>query len=506
MNERKHLVTDRKGKCVLRDAELICCKYIARKATVIAVTCFLFVDCTASFAFQIPKSPCGSVPLSVCHQPPRCTGDGWVPGALLPQGSGCSTSLGQPGECDKGGSCQAVPKGPSGSVSPAYYLITVLYAPPGLKSKATYTNSSTVGASTSVANMFGSGITAGITGDVIATANYQVTAETSQSFQVTKTVGSNLDISAQTDSIQHGQDTFYIWFNPVINYSQQQSPGLPVNMSLASAPSASNVVPFNLNELTGQETMASWKLPYVKNISKAEYAQIASADPWVSPGYQPDPNRYVKVTSLQLDGPDNPGDAIPGQGVNVTDSDVNCTTNSVSWSLGANFGTSAGIDFFGASEKVTVVESVTWKDTSSVGNCNGATQGATVDLATPTVGFHDVIDVYEDSIFHGFAYVSETQGAGLPASDANISGAIKDAGGVPLANQLVVVKFADGSTRELFSNAQGNYRIFKVPPGATRITSGDSVSLVTFVSGRPIVKQLTVGSSILSPKPLPVKP
>ncbi len=160
---------------------------------------------------------------------------GWVPGALLPKGSGCQTASFQPGQCDARGACQPLPPPVTGSTAPAYYLVTVLYAPPGTKSKASYFAGSSAGATTSTADLFGIGTKVGITGDVIATADFQFTQQSSQSFQVTKTDKTELDTNSVADAIRHGQDAFYLWINPVINYTQEQSPGMPINISFGTA-------------------------------------------------------------------------------------------------------------------------------------------------------------------------------------------------------------------------------------------------------------------------------
>ncbi len=377
--------------------------------------------------------------------------------------------------------------------------MTVLYAPPGSKSKASYFAGSSAGATTSTADLFGIGTKVGITGNVIATADYQFTQQSSQSFQVTKTDKTELDTNSVTDAIRHGQDAFYLWINPVINYTQEQSPSMPINISFGTAGGATmTVVQFTADELTHKEPIPDYRLQYLKNFSDSDIAQILSADPWVaSPGYSPDPNRFIKITSLQLDGPDNPGDNIPGQGTSVDDSHVNCQAETISQTIGADFGGAVGVSFFGQGEKATMVHSLSWKDTNSAGNCNGSSQTATVDLSTATVGYHDVIDIYEDSIYHSFAYVSETQGVGLKLASAGVIGIVKNSAGKPVANQLITVKFADGSTRKLYSNAQGAYRIFKVPRGQLTITAGGAVTTANFVPGQEMQKQLTISAGAL---------
>lgn len=127
-------------------------------------------------------------------------------------------------------------------------------------------------------------------------------------------------------------------------------------------------------------------------------------------------------------------------------------------------------------------------------------------LATTTVGYNDVIDIYEDSDYHTFTYVSESQGAGLSMSSLGVSGIVKNAAGKPAANQAIAVKFADGSTRRLFSDAQGNYRIFQVPAGPLTISAGGSARTVTFVPGKPIVRNFSVGHGPVPKKPLSANP
>ena len=467
------------------------CRFASLTLTLTVISIALLTSPHLMLGQNEPK--CGPVPLSICHELPKCTYDGWETGKPLKAGTGCSTRSGIEGQCDGEGTCKPLPQVKTGSMTPAYYLITILYAPPGAKSKASYTTGSTAGTTTSVSTAFSNGIKAGITGNVILTADYQVSTQNTESFQVTKTVANILDINSVNDTIQHGQDLFYIWVSPVLNYSQVPAPGMPVNLSFASAPSATNIVQLTANELAQPQTIASWKQPLIKNFTQSDFAQMASTDPWLSSGYQLDPNRYVPVGQLQLDGPDQAGD-YPGQGASVSDSQVNCHTGATSTKIGVDWGFTSGPELFGQEEKATVVESLSWTSTSSVGNCNGSTQTALVDLATPTVDYHDVIDVYEDSVYHTFAYVSESGGAGFHADIADISGTLKDSAGKALANQSILIKFANGKTRTVFTNAQGVYRIFQVPPGKLQITahnqSGDIVRTITFKKGKRIVQEL----------------
>jgi hypothetical protein len=331
-----------------------------------------------------------------------------VPGPQLPAGSGCYTTSFNPGRCDARGTCQPLPPPITGSIAPAYYLVTILYAPPGTKSKASYFAGSSAGATTSTADLFGIGTKVGITGNVIATTDYQFTQQSSESFQATKTDKTELDTNSVADPIRHGQDAFYLWINPVINYTQGAIPGHAHQ---------------HIIRHRGRRDNNGGAVHRGRIDPQGAYSRVSVAIP--SLGYRPDPNRFIKITSLQLDGPDNPGDNIPGQGTSVDDSHVNCQAETISQTIGADFGGAVGVDFFGQGEKATTVHSLSWKNTNSAGNCNGSSQTATVDLSTTTVGYHDVIDVYEDSLYHSFAYVSETQGVGLKLASAGVTGISK---------------------------------------------------------------------------------
>jgi hypothetical protein len=457
---------------------------------------------TCGFAGLEPKAP-------PCYDGMKCTPDGWVAGPLLKNGSACQLPGGTTGQC-KGPVCEPLPPTQTGTFSPDYILVTIIYAPPGNKSRASYFQGSSAGTNNNVSNAFGQGIKAGVTGDIIAEGSYTVTNQTSSSFQVTKTLTSELDNFGTADTITHGQDMVYLWLNPEINYSQQQSPGSPVNISLGTVGGAQmNVIELTGDEVTQKVPIPSWKLTNA-TLTTYDLQQLASVDPWLgSANYNPasNPNRFVLETELQLDGPDAAGGDPPGQGVSANDAQQTCTANTTSQQVGADLGTSVGFDFFGASEKVTAVKSWTMTTTNSYGNCNGSSQTAFVDLVTTTVSFHDVIDVYFDSIVQSFAYVSATGGIGYPADGANVTGTLRNAAGQVLANQAMVATFANGRSRTLFSNAQGIYRIFAVPAGAVKIQSGDITSQVIVKPGPAVKHDLVIPNRILpTPILLPTKP
>ena len=122
----------------------------------------------------------------------------------------------------------------------------------------------------------------------------------------------------------------------------------------------------------------------------------------------------------------------------------------------------------------------------------GTAQSISVNLSTNTVGYPDVVDVYFDSLFNSFAYVSQTGSKGIPAESASAVGHIHAAVGKSVAGQPVRVTFADGSHRTVYTDAHGLYRVFRASPGLmTASLSGTNITSKAMITpGRQIVCDL----------------
>jgi hypothetical protein len=122
-----------------------------------------------------------------------------------------------------------------------------------------------------------------------------------------------------------------------------------------------------------------------------------------------DPARFRKVDTLQIDGPDFPTDPIPFQGKKVNNEAT--TGDIVGWSTEIDVSFLVGTDFsfFGLLEAgIKVGGTFQWTYENTAEHTTGQNQEMEVILRTSTVGHHEVVDVYEDTAFGSFTFVSRT--------------------------------------------------------------------------------------------------
>jgi hypothetical protein len=285
----------------------------------------------------------------------RCTPDGWdfFPVAA---GTSCRTLSGVAGTCDASGTC--VGSTHHGTAFPAYYVITLLYAAPGAMAEVDYGAQSTVGSEVDVQNLFKAGVQVQASGH-IAGVGTQVQAGfaggpvSGNSWEISKTDASTLSLTSQVDPLTHDNDTFLLWTNAELDMTQIGTG--PVQTTLTSRGGAAPIiVPVTVAELKNPSLLPPWKQTYLAALTPADYASIVKLDPLLPTSNitvfgepQPDPTRFHKITSLQLDGPDRPGDPIPGFGIAVTNEHTDGTTDGYNTALTASIMFDTGFDLFG---------------------------------------------------------------------------------------------------------------------------------------------------------------
>jgi hypothetical protein len=450
----------------------------------------------------------------VCKGPPVCkeNGDGsegvLEPGPALANGTSCVFTYQQfkvPSKCTAG-SCTAPPPGTDGWFQPRYILIGVIYAPPGNLSSVSYQSNSTFGSTQDVGEAFGTGWSVGFTlGGVTTTTAETNTTTTDQSFTISKSQGVSVGMPSDEDVVDHDQDKFYIWTNPQIKFSQPYAtvPSLTLNLVPAdpSQPDPTRLV--TVKTVRGADpdiyhVMDGW--------TDADKKNLLAQDPFVAqPTVDPveaDPQRFNLVQEIQVQGPGASGEPPPTKGIPVSSGSNNCqqitNADQSTETIGASY------DFMGL---FGVSASGSFSTTYSTSNqsCNGATQSATVSLESSTVGNNRNIAVYFDSLFATFAFVDRTFSNPTTPLGPNITGRIMDSSGAPLANQQINVTFANGVTRTLFSDADGNYTIVSPPVGPLTIRSGDLVLPASSVANKSAVIPLKVVKPTV-PLPLPGPP
>jgi hypothetical protein len=127
-------------------------------------------------------------------------------------------------------------------------------------------------------------------------------------------------------------------------------------------------------------------------------------------------------------------------------------------------------------------ETFEWDYQKTTQSKRGTSQTATVTLKTGTVGYHDVVDVYYDTLFNSFAFAHAP--TILTVGGGTLVGAALSPRGAPLPNRPITVTFADGQKRTVVTNAQGVYRVLGAPAGEATIDTGRESTRVVVVPGR----------------------
>lgn len=132
-----------------------------------------------------------------------------------------------------------------------------------------------------------------------------------------------------------------------------------------------------------------------------------------------------------------------------------------------------------------------WKSETTSENSQGTKQTAEVKLETGTVGYHAVVDVYEDTLLNSLVFVLVDTPS---ASQAMVTGTVRDKTGNPMVNELVTVTLSNGQRRRVFTNAHGIYRIFDAPEGNTRVEAAGQAAAVSILHARPARLDMQVRS------------
>ncbi len=332
-------------------------------------------------------------------------------------------------------------------VQPKYYVMDLLYAPPGNTSSAGFTNGTSQSTTTTIGSSFMSGVgqsytaSLGFGGDRVSlgtSSGSSTTTSSSSAFQETVTTAVGSTLKSTENAIDHTQDQFWLLLNPEIAVVQSSATGIEysistinneyadiVNVSVAELQNPS-LIPLSVLE-TQTDPTTGLPLPGLKNVCAAslpdnqcttanacgcvakDFAAIIPLDELVAnPNVSPvafDPNRFHYVETLTLEGPAcSTCDPVTNT-YTVTDSGLasETTGSSQSYSVGFNAGyTESFLGIISFSE--TDSTSLTWTNNYSFGSSNGTSHSETVTLGTNGVACYQPYDIYEDGEFHTFTY------------------------------------------------------------------------------------------------------
>jgi hypothetical protein len=428
----------------------------------------------------------------------------------LPIPRACDTFAGPgTGKCAVNGACLD----PNfGEVQPRFFVLGVIYSPPGTsgsgqKSSVTYSSGSTFGSSTKTDHSFKNTVSVtaeasfnwvNITDTLGANAGFTKTSGSSSSLEIKKsttdTIGPQQGPAA--DVIDHNTDTIWLWLNPGV-YILEAGAGLQWTVtSIGGVMDIQYVYVGWLNGTTAMPQAVSDRLAQY-GITSADYPTMLARDPFANGGTTIDPTRFIPTsTTVPYEPPLTAGgQSVPYTRTIVNDrTDSNSTTTGDEHSLGVSLtvGSSTAFSaFFQA--KVTTADTWTWSCSQTTGTSVASSQSASLTITGPAFGYTGPIsdiNVYFDRLYSTFLFV--------PASPQALkaSGVLRDALGQPIAHRDLTL-VSNGVTYKTVTRNNGTYRFYGVPAGAATVsTTGGAWSMA--IAAAPITQDLAMPSCDLN--------
>jgi len=319
---------------------------------------------------------------------------------------------------------------PGAVARPLYYIVSIVYDPPGNQSSNGFTDSDSNGTSTTTTQTFTTGTTTSFGYSVMGSGNEFSFGSSggngsSETTQETHTQGHGSAIRSLYDHIDHTLDHVYLWLNTHVTFVQTGSSSAVYNLSTVDG-QPMDVLDFSVANLQNPSqippekcnphVLAGVTVPGVCNIcanpsscTAADFAPIVAADEFVSGNVTLVPNqctsnhRYCYISSSYLDAP-NPNPV--SNSFTESDSNVQTQTFTDTHTYSVGFTTTEGWSVLGAfTLSLRDTTTFSWSDSQSVGSSSGTTNQAQITLSTSTPGCNSGIDIYEDTVYHTFVPV-----------------------------------------------------------------------------------------------------
>jgi len=442
------------------------------------------------------------------------------------------------------------------TIHPDFLLISVLYAPPGNASTASFGQSTSSGVtygigsnisessgtSVAITESFsappsGSGSGSGGGGDSggfsinLQSSSASGSGETNQ-FSVVTTSTSTDNLKPGKDVIDHTQDIFLLWLNPVVTLTKSDQATLAAAITAGDVQMSVQSVSANqlMNGIPAEKLAPTqicptpstcYTLPGLGSLTKDDINMILAQDPFLSSssGQTPDPSRFIYIQSNPLE--NTSVAASTTQTFTVSDAQTNSqtTTQSTSSTDGVTTGLSIKGSVIGIS--LSQSDSWTWTQTVSRGSSNGQTQQASVTLSSTTqscCGINNTVtcevSIWEDMIYRTFAFVPQPescQGVQSPSPAPLLVGAVGPSpakhvehpalsivgpplrgtvlrNNAPLRGATVII--TDGTGQILYrvvTDHSGHYFSGAIAPGSVRVRVGSKTLQTVIRSATSVV-------------------
>ncbi len=362
-----------------------------------------------------------------------------------------------------------------GFLHPRYYILTVVYAPPGTdggksSSFVDYGTGSSTGTVMSTSSSFKQGLdikaegSGGFLGNVSVDADFKAsnTDADSSSLAVKKAQNYDIKVSGPSkDGINHDYDLFYLWLNPLVSVSIDHSDAVKWGLGVdGSTMDIQYVYAAWLKDPTLLPSGLRQKFA-AAGMTTADYATILSADPFTSGATEIDQNRFRLTTrSYAYEPPFSPTSPVPTTTFDQTSSVTNTTSHESQFQYAVSAGVSVSVGeptLFQA--KLSTTASLEWTNKSSNEQSSSSSQSATVSIGGPAYGYPGPTDVlvYVDTVYNTFMFA-------FPQQAPALSGLIGDPSGQAIANAAVTLKIGE-HTFTTYTGLDGRYRFYGIPEG-----------------------------------------
>ncbi len=399
-------------------------------------------------------------------------------------------------------------KNATGAIFPKYYILGLVYAPPGCTSTSTlacstqssvnYEAASSMGTKVSTQKSFSSNVSVNVdfgVADVFkfdAGGGYQNVSSDSTSQTVTKGQGLKIGAVGNGDGVDHTQDAFILLLNPAVAVRETQQIvnnecGPPVAqwyLGLSGSSGTQERYTLYVEWLKNPSLMPTNVAQQLQTLgfTTSDYQTILSRDPFSSGSTQIDTSRFIPTTySFPYEPPLQEADC--NNGVCSCLSMAATITNQLQtevqresqdqYSLSFKeelSGIDLGIFDFGASSD----QKFTWTSTSTNNDTTSNSQSATATVVCPSTTYQGptIMRIYWDTLFGSFLFVPTTLSS--PQFLMLNQGIATAASGKPARHEAVTLSFG-GKTYHTWTNNHGDFAFFRPAslPVLHRPTSGE---------------------------------
>lgn len=362
-----------------------------------------------------------------------------------------------------------VPELQSGTITPKYTVLSMIYAPPGRQSEVRYESGSTAATRQETKKSWTLGAKVSVEADIgIAQGSFSVSAGAGQisgtSVESRKEVGSAIGGTVPSTRVGDdpvcSEDLYYLWIGPQLDVVEYQYDQWKVKVPQVDPTKIHFVSVGELQDPSKVTGARATALAPVLQSSKAR-SELLKLNPCTT-GAALDPARYLFVKQQVMEAPAE-GGLTPFHSYKLKNEGA----------VGDITGTNAEVEveaLVGGGPKVVTILAggyFRWSYERIQETQNGMYEEAEVRFDTDTPNYYAIWNVYYDKNFKTFNF----RKAPVQPEGQAVTGVLLDESGSPVANEVVQITMPDGVLRETLTHADGSYSTGPMAPGRVEIAA-----------------------------------